>query len=835
MMKSQADFRPGKHAYTFLAVICGKKKIANDSPDSRSTKAERTRLFHDAETIGSVPSNADASDRDLLQKTIGSRPLQEYSDLVTSGQLEVHILDCATRDELEQNLVALEPEIVHFQGEQVPGTNEIGSLELSDCRISSPDTITRLFDSKIPELVYLETSSGSKLGEALHDKGVPYVIFWKSSITYPLAIHFRRALIAVLQSSSSQIWCAFELAKASFNLHCGHLKRQGAAISVSRSNTIGPVILGDAPPKMTEMFEARDSEAGDDSLTFSPTIKIYDDELDLPLLVCAETHANDSSILRELEDGLNALLAVEVNCLRLLHRVSASPPPSAAPLLTRGVVTMRCDVCTSSSARISLLVSGSAHICFDDQILEHTIKRELMQKGQLTYAFAAGGDNKPFQTQELRQSASMACGAPVVEIKFRTLGWAAQVLRQLAPAISFRSLVALGIAGVQGFPVAAFQRDDADRLLSLRSNSPRNDGTTSHYQPTLAFFNQLPSWLRSPLPSRESRKILSHDDATLSDRLNCTENAKTVLNGDNKGPLGCQSYKSAVVSCSKSSRSLVAAMKPVPHTNPNRKMPFSGAVLAGSHNGWMMKVNVPNGTSGKVMLPSTGAGPLALNSGCGSHSRKSLRASSPEKPFPLNSVPLKKHGCNRGTVHGCSEEQFLKDVMQFLISRGHTRLVPSTEPESFPDAVLNGKRLDLYNLYKEVVSRGGFHVGNGINWKGQVFSKMSNHTSINKMTGVGNTLKRHYETYLLEYELAHDDVSGECCILCHSSAAGDWVNCGICGEWAHFGCDKRNGLGAFKEYAKTDGLEYICPQCSTVNIQGAIGRKKFRSPMRGHP
>jgi hypothetical protein len=35
--------------------------------------------------------------------------------------------------------------------------------------------------------------------------------------------------------------------------------------------------------------------------------------------------------------------------------------------------------------------------------------------------------------------------------------------------------------------------------------------------------------------------------------------------------------------------------------------------------------------------------------------------------------------------------------------------------------------------------------------------------------GVGNTLKRHYETYLLEYEFAHDDVDGEFCLLCHRS------------------------------------------------------------------
>lgn len=34
--------------------------------------------------------------------------------------------------------------------------------------------------------------------------------------------------------------------------------------------------------------------------------------------------------------------------------------------------------------------------------------------------------------------------------------------------------------------------------------------------------------------------------------------------------------------------------------------------------------------------------------------------------------------------------------------------------------------------------------------------------------------------------------------MLYSSAAGDWVNCGICGEWAHFGCDRRQGLGAFK-------------------------------------
>lgn len=40
--------------------------------------------------------------------------------------------------------------------------------------------------------------------------------------------------------------------------------------------------------------------------------------------------------------------------------------------------------------------------------------------------------------------------------------------------------------------------------------------------------------------------------------------------------------------------------------------------------------------------------------------------------------------------------------MQFLILRGHSRLVPQGGISEFPDAILNAKRLDLYNLYREV-------------------------------------------------------------------------------------------------------------------------------------
>ncbi|XP_062114384.1 AT-rich interactive domain-containing protein 4-like [Humulus lupulus] len=175
--------------------------------------------------------------------------------------------------------------------------------------------------------------------------------------------------------------------------------------------------------------------------------------------------------------------------------------------------------------------------------------------------------------------------------------------------------------------------------------------------------------------------------------------------------------------------------------------PFSGTSEADWHDGSQVKANIP-------IAPPTKLNIVGLTLAT---QHKSFSSSSQAKQIiSLNPLPLKKHGYGRSPIHACSEEEFLKDVMQLLMLRGHTQLIPQSVIAEFPDAILNGKRVDLCNLYKEVVTRGGFHVGNGINWKGKIFSKMRNYTMTNRVTGVGNTLKRHYETYLLEYELAHD-------------------------------------------------------------------------------
>ncbi|XP_068658758.1 AT-rich interactive domain-containing protein 4-like [Aristolochia californica] len=721
-----------------------------------------------------------------------------FPELVPSGRLEVQTLNNPSIDEFRHALDSHDPNFVYLQGEQLLNEEDIGPLVWGGVNISTPEAIAGLFKQKVPSTVYLEVPNGEKLAEALHVKGIPYVIYWRNSFSSYSASHFRQAFFSVVQSSCSHTWDAFQLAHASFGLYCVRNNEVSPSKSQKVGGKPGPRLLGE-PPKINIILpEKVTGEEDEDSPTSLPEIKIYDDEMSMRFLVCGAPCTLDACLLGSLEDGLNALLNIEIRGSKLHNRVSATPPPLQAGAFSRGVVTMKCDLSTCSLAHISLLVSGSAQTCFDDQLLEAHIKNELIEKSQLVHALPSCEESKP-SSAEPRKSTSIACGASVFEVCMKVPAWASQVLRQLAPDGSYRSLVALGIASIHGISVGSFEKEDADRLLFFC----KQPGKVRNLECSVP--GSLPSWFKLPAPSRKGLE-LSQDFNSVMDE-NWVGSIK--LEEDLIRTAGSVEEISMPIVPVRQKRK-VPTMRPVPHTRQHKLLPFSGIPEVETYDTGLAKPNLSI-----VPAPKNGH----LGSTPVTH-RKALSSTyQAQQIISLNPLPLKKHGCGRCPIQACSEEEFLRDVMQFLILRGHTRLVPQGGLAEFPDAILNAKRLDLYNLYREVVSRGGFHVGNGINWKGQVFSKMRNHTMTNRMTGVGNTLKRHYETYLLEYELAHDDVDGECCLLCHSSAAGDWVNCGICGEWAHFGCDRRQGLGAFKDYAKTDGLEYVCPHCSLTNFK----------------
>ncbi|KAG6769863.1 hypothetical protein POTOM_025529 [Populus tomentosa] len=714
-----------------------------------------------------------SGDTKQKQPLSGDKPRFPFPELASAGRLEalqVQVLTNPSTDEFQRVLHSLEPSIVYFQGEQIEDSEEIGTLRWGDIELSTPESLCGLFGSTLPPTVYLEIPNGEKLAEALHSKGVPYVIYWKSMFSCYAGSHFRQALLSVVQSSCSHTCDAFQLAYASFKLYCGRNNNTLASNGQKVGGKPGPQLLGD-PPKFDITLPEADDQGEESSSGALPAIKIYDDDVTMRFLICGLSCTLDACLLESLEDGLNALLNIEIRGSKLHNRTSAPPPPLQAGTFSRGV------------------------------LLENHIKNELIENSQLVHALTSFEESKS-SSSEPRKSASIACGASVFEVSMKVPTWASQVLRQLAPDVSYRSLVMLGIASIQGLSVASFEKDDADRLLFFCSEQDKE----SH--PLNSFLTRPPTWLIPPAPYRKR-----------SEPTRETKPLTSGYGGENGGNVKHKFH--------------VAAMRPIPHTHRHKTLPFSGFFDAERYDGEQAKPSLPPPPPKHSVV-----GPAPVTH------RKSLSSSyQAQQIISLNPLPLKKHGCGRSPIQVCSEEEFLRDVMQFLILRGHSRLVPQGGLAEFPDAILNAKRLDLFNLYREVVSRGGFHVGNGINWKGQVFSKMRNHTLTNRMTGVGNTLKRHYETYLLEYELAHDDVDGECCLLCHRSlslsaspspspffsAAGDWVNCGICGEWAHFGCDRRQGLGAFKDYAKTDGLEYICPHCSIANF-----KKKSQKTTNGY-
>ncbi|KAK8513725.1 hypothetical protein V6N12_052896 [Hibiscus sabdariffa] len=159
-------------------------------------------------------------------------------------------------------------------------------------------------------------------------------------------------------SSCSNTWDAFQLAHASFRLYCLWNNKITSSDSQKQSVKPGPCLLGD-PPKIDVSRPEVDMQEEDGSLENIPAIKIYDEHVNMRFLVCGSPCLLDASLLGPLEDGLDAPLSIEVS--------SAPPPPLQAGTFSRGAMIMRCDFSTCSSAHMSLLVSGSAQTCFNDQ------------------------------------------------------------------------------------------------------------------------------------------------------------------------------------------------------------------------------------------------------------------------------------------------------------------------------------------------------------------------------------------------------------------------------------------------------------------------------------
>jgi len=179
------------------------------------------------------------------------------------------------------------------------------------------------------------------------------MVYWRNSFSSYTASHFRHALMSVIQSSCSHTWDAFQLAHVSFRLYC---VRNNYVQSVK----LGPRLLGDAPK--TNVIPAGNEVNKEEGCSEGlQATRIYEEDVNMKFLVCGVPCTLDACLLGALEEGLNALLNIEIRASKLepvlLHLFKLNLP--------HGVVTMRCDITTCSSAHVSFLVSGSAQTCFD--------------------------------------------------------------------------------------------------------------------------------------------------------------------------------------------------------------------------------------------------------------------------------------------------------------------------------------------------------------------------------------------------------------------------------------------------------------------------------------
>lgn len=182
-----------------------------------------------------------------------------------------------------------------------------------------------------------------------------------------------------------------------------------------------------------------------------------------------------------------------------------------------------------------------------------------------------------------------------------------QILRHLAHEPTHHTLVALGIASIQGISVAAFEKQDSDRLLYFcRQNKTKGQDENT-------FLSTPPTW-SAPLVRKRSQPGLDSE----------------------AGP----PYK----------RLKFSSLRPIPHSRKQRMVPFVG----------VRETEMLN----DLALTHT----EVANLGPVNHEPVHINPVRPRKPAStslharditsLNSMPVKKHQCERSPIRACSEVFF---------------------------------------------------------------------------------------------------------------------------------------------------------------------------------
>ncbi|KAG2498011.1 hypothetical protein HYH03_004269 [Edaphochlamys debaryana] len=735
----------------------------------------------------------------------------------------------------------------------------VGPFQFRGDKPHGEDVLLAALGGSGAEVVFVDAVVSPHFGPALHHRGPAHVVVWPAGTAIPTAVAalFNAAFLSFLACSAASPPEAFAAASHCTQAHCTQQQQPHSPPHNPHQAQPGPGGPGagpDAnggptyPPPPLPAFVSSVRPALPDSSSIPqlsvPGLAVEQSQLpsfpgwtdvrllapraELRLLLCGGSGLIDSVRLSFLGEALRGLLVMEARGLTLTGRTPLEALPRNLP---PGCQAVRCDYATASGAPGAVVLGAPPSVLQHEGLVQHALRMTLVTDSvSLQFRLPPPGLSLPTP----RSSSVVAGGVPVVDTVAVTSVWAVEVLRSLCKDVRYRSLAALGVAAVGNAADTSFTPSDVQRLTLLvvnglgaippampypSSSTPgaaAGGGGASSDPASMVPADSLPS----PSATCNGGEATGMDVDALLNINGGHVNGLTVngltANGHGEAPMATANGVYLGTDAALMGYSLNGQL----HSLDN------GGAAAGAAAAASPDSPGPDGAAGEAGGLSGSAAGDGIDGSPDGRGGRPAGPLSDRRPNLQGDLP--GYTCRRPPLACCSEAQFYDDLTAFLaLLRGKP-----IDRARFPEAVLNGVSLDLFSLYREVVSRGGFRVGNGINWKGQVFPRMRNWTESNKQTGVGNALKRHYQNYLMEYEAAHpEDVTLDRCVLCNGGDQGgtDWLCCDACENWVHLVCDKRPGLGAYADYTQGAGRVYVCPSCAREQEATGEGVKRMRT------
>jgi hypothetical protein len=678
---------------------------------------------------------------------------------INAGAATNTTTDAKTKDDKNKPSSSSSPLLASESLKPLPFTVPNGTM--------AEGAFTDLFANSKIKLIYLDAANTLTLGQKLFAlDGIDHVICWAPEAP-PMSFHsmyFAHILFACLENQALIIPEAYAIASHLTRTFCGRVEVESGKVTEPNLPRLISLVPGFLPTSASIPPYVHKEENGTSKIhvhagtstnnaasgagpsNFNTNFFKLDGALGVNysrLRLCAP-HAELRMMLTGLYDVLNAhcmahlcesfraVLVGEVRSLVLVAMTPCTAPPAYLPT---GSTAVQCEVRTATGITFTVMMGGPADAFKVHSLVQHALRQTITADAQaLQLKLPPPGAMLP----EIKTHPAVAGGAYCIEIMALTSTWAVQLIKKMSRNAQSRTLVSLGVAAVSNHPTTAFSKFDGNRFMA----------------------------------------IATENDSTKVEKLLKNEEPAVMPGSVQKKPRVAPPMPVTAADAAAATAAVFAAAAAAQRAGAGGQQPgnTSGAGVAKTPALEGVAPRPPSAVVGSRPPSGIGVAPLAP---------MAFPAPGPSAIPRIVSAPANNTNTNTGNttvpsrapIGTCTEEVFLSDLVNFL----KNQLKRSIDPATFPEIILNGSKLDVFTLYREVCRRGGYEAANRIDWKSGVFPWMKNFSAGHKLTAIGNMLKHHYQSLLLEYEKQHPgDVRKDGCVSCGDSGAGGDGMCVVC-------------------------------------------------------